>query len=86
MRILSRQLRGSFGKFLNLIFYRKIPKKIYNFLSFNGFFEFNLDNKKIFFLNSRNAIANDIFYSGIFGNYEGKCQKQQWHITKKRSL
>ena len=19
-------------------------------------------------------------------NYEGKCQKQQWHITKKRSL
>ena len=66
-----KYLAGNFGKFLRNIFHIKLSKDIYKSLGFYGVFSVSLNNTKITFHNFRDEISNDIFYSGIFGNYEG---------------
>ena len=44
-------------------------------MGFSGPFSIFLNNQKITLNNFRDEISNDIFYSGIFGNYEGYSLK-----------
>lgn len=66
-----KYLAGNFGKFLRNIFHVKLSRDIYKSLGFYGVFSVSLNKTKITFHNFRDEISNDIFYSGIFGNYEG---------------
>lgn len=70
-----KYLVGQLGKFLRIFFSLKLPKRIYRFMSFNGSFKIFLNNKEIRLNSFRDEISNHIFYSGIFGNYEGYSLK-----------
>lgn len=70
-----KYLAGKLGQFLRIILRLKLPKKIYRSMGFNGSFSIYLNNQKIRLTNFRDEISNDIFYSGIFGNYEGYSLK-----------
>ena len=66
-----KYLAGNFGKFLRNIFHLRLSRNIYKSLGFYGIFTIPLNKTNITFNNFRDEISNDIFYSGIFGNYEG---------------
>ena len=71
---------GNFGKFLRIFFKIRFPKTIYKSMGFKGIFSISLNKQKIIFTNFRDEISNDIFYSGIFGNYEGFSLKIWNHL------
>ena len=66
-----KYLAGQLGQFLRIFLRLKLPKKLYRSMGFSGPFSIFLNNQKITLNNFRDEISNDIFYSGIFGNYEG---------------
>ena len=51
-------------------------------MGFKGTFVFKIEKNKLRFTNVREEIANDIFYSGIFGNFEGETLRLWWEISK----
>jgi len=70
-----KYLAGQLGPFLRIFLRLKLPKKLYRSMGFSGPFSIFLNNQKITLNNFRDEISNDIFYSGIFGNYEGYSLK-----------
>ena len=70
-----KYLAGQLGQFLRIFLRLKLPKKLYRSMGFSGPFSIFLNNQKITLNNFRDEISNDIFYSGIFGNYEGYSLK-----------
>jgi len=66
---------GIIGRLLRLAFKVKLKKSTYQSMGFYGPFSVNINQKKINFYNNRDGISNDIFYSGIFGNFEGLSLK-----------
>lgn len=66
-----KYLVGQFGKFLRNYLRITIPQNIYKSMGFYGKFIFKVNGTKVTLNNFRDEISNDIFYSGIFGNYEG---------------
>ena len=70
-----KYLAGQLGQFLRIFLRLKLPKKLYRSIGFSGPFSIFLNNQKITLNNFRDEISNDIFYSGIFGNYEGYSLK-----------
>ena len=70
-----KYLAGQLGQFLRIFLRLKLPKKLYRSMGFSGPFSIFLNNQKIRLNNFRDEISNDIFYSGIFGNYEGYSLK-----------
>ncbi len=51
-------------------------------MGFKGTFVFKIEKNKLRFVNVRGEIANDIFYSGIFGNFEGETLRLWYEISK----
>jgi len=80
---LSQRIRGFLGKILRYIYPFSISKSIYIFFKFIGFFEVNLKGKTFNFFSARDEVAADIFYSGIFGNFEG-YSLQLWYLLNKK--
>ena len=70
-----KYLLGQLGQFLRIFLRLKLPKKLYRSMGFSGPFSIFLNNQKIRLNNFRDEISNHIFYSGIFGNYEGYSLK-----------
>ena len=70
-----RNLRGFFGKFLRNSLRITMPKNIYQLMSFDGEFSFDVNGTKVTLNNFRDEISNHIFYSGIYGNFEGYSLK-----------
>jgi FkbM family methyltransferase len=66
-----KYLLGQFGKFLRNYLRIKIPQNIYKSMGFYGEFIFEANGTEVTLHNFRDEISNDIFYSGIYGNYEG---------------
>jgi FkbM family methyltransferase len=75
-----KYLLGQFGKFLRKYLRIKIPKNIYKSMGFYGEFIFEANGTEVTLHNFRDEISNDIFYSGIFGNYEGFSLKLWNHL------
>ena len=78
-----KYIAGKLGKSFRRFFKIRLPKNIYKSLGFHGTFLVPLNGKKIIFNNFRDEISNDIFYSGIFGNYEGFSLKIWNHLCLK---
>ena len=72
MKEAVRDLLGAIGRVINFLFPFRLPQRIYRHMGFKGTFVFKIEKNKLRFINVRESIANDIFYSGIFGNYEGE--------------
>ena len=70
-----RYLVGIIGRFFRLVLKVKFKKSIYQSMGFYGPFSVNVNERKIILNNDRDGISNDIFYSGIFGNFEGLSLK-----------
>lgn len=75
-----KYLAGQFGKFLRNYLRIKIPQNIYKSMGFYGEFIFEVNSTKVTLNNFRDEISNDIFYSGIFGSYEGFSLKLWNHL------
>jgi len=72
---LVKKILAYIGKFLRIYGKLNLPKFIYKHMSFDGVFKIHLSNQSILLNNYQDYIdevSNDIFYSGIFGNYEGE--------------
>lgn len=59
------------GKFLRNILWFPLPHKIYRHLGFLGTYKVETNTNIITLNNFRDEISNDIYFSGIYGNYEG---------------
>lgn len=59
------------GKFLRNILWFPLPHKIYRHLGFMGSYKVKTNTNMITLNNFRDEISNDIYFSGIYGNYEG---------------
>ena len=82
MKEAMRDLLGVIGKVINFVFPFCLPQRIYRHMGFKGTFVFKIEKNKLRFINVREIIANDIFYSGIFGNYEGETLRLWYEISK----
>ena len=82
MKEAIRYLLGVIGKVINFLFPFCLPEKIYRHMGFKGTFVFKIKKNKLKFMNDREIVANDIFYSGIFGNYEGETLRLWYEISK----
>ena len=82
MKEAMRDLLGVIGKVINFLFPFWLPQRIYRHMGFKGTFVFKIEKNKLRFINIRESIANDIFYSGIFGNYEGETLRLWYEISK----
>ncbi len=82
MKEAVKDLLGIIGRIINFLFPFKLPQRIYRKMGFQGTFVFNIEKNKLRFINVRESIANDIFYSGIFGNYEGETIRLWYEISK----
>jgi len=67
---------------INYLFPGFLPRWIYKRLSFDGKFKFSLLDENVYLLNTRHEICTDIFYSGIFGNYEGYSLEIWYELNK----
>jgi FkbM family methyltransferase len=68
--IAKRRLRYYLGTFLRPLI--KSYKKLYSRFSFTGDVEIHFDSKKLAFHCNQQEISNSIYYSGIFGDFEGE--------------
>ena len=82
MKEAVRDLLGAIGRVINFLFPFWLPQRIYRHMGFKGTFVFKIEKNKLRFINVREIIANDIFYSGIFGNYEGETLRLWYEISK----
>ena len=82
MQEAMRDLLGVIGKVINFLFPFCLPQRMYRHMGFKGTFAFKIEKNKLRFINVREIIANDIFYSGIFGNYEGETLRLWYEISK----
>ena len=82
MKEAVRDLLGAIGRVINFLFPFCLPERIYRHMGFKGAFVFKIEKNKLRFINVREVIANDIFYSGIFGNFEGETLRLWWEISK----
>ena len=82
MKEAVRDLLGAIGRVINFLFPFWLPQRIYRHMGFKGTFVFKIEKNKLRFINVREIIANDIFYSGIFGNFEGETLRLWYEISK----
>jgi len=82
MKEAVRDFLGAIGRVINFLFPFSLPQRIYRHMGFKGTFVFKIEKNKLRFVNVRGEIANDIFYSGIFGNFEGETLRLWWEISK----
>ena len=82
MKEAVRDLLGAIGRVINFLFPFRLPQRIYRHMAFKGTFVFKIEKNKLRFINVRDVIANDIFYSGIFGNFEGETLRLWYGISK----
>ena len=82
MKEAMRDLLGVIGKVINFLFPFWLPQRIYRHMGFKGTFVFKIEKNKLRLINAKEIIANDIFYSGIFGNYEGETLRLWYEISK----
>ena len=82
MKKTVRDLLGAIGRVINFLFPFWLPQRIYRHMGFKGTFVFKIEKNKLRFINVREVIANDIFYSGIFGNFEGETLRLWYEISK----
>ena len=82
MKEAVRDLLGAIGRVINFLFPFCLPERIYRHMGFKGAFVFKIEKNKLRFINVREVIANDIFYSGIFGNFEGETLRLWYGISK----
>ena len=82
MKEAVKDLLGIIGRIINFLFPFRLPQRIYRKMGFKDTFVFNIEKNKLRFINTRESIANDIFYSGIFGNYEGETIRLWYEISK----
>ena len=82
MKEAVRDLLGAIGRVINFLFPFRLPQRIYRHMGFKGTFVFKIEKNKLRFINVRELIANDIFYSGIFGNFEGETLRLWYEISK----
>jgi FkbM family methyltransferase len=82
MKEIVRDLLGVIGRVINFLFPFRLPHRIYQHMGFKGTFVFKIEKNKLRFMNTRDMISNDIFYSGIFGNYEGETLRLWYEISK----
>jgi FkbM family methyltransferase len=82
MKEVVRDLLGAIGRVINFLFPFRLPQRIYRHMGFKGTFVFKIEKNKLRFNNVRDLISNDIFYSGIFGNYEGETLRLWYEISK----
>ena len=82
MKEAVRDLLGVIGRVINFLFPFRLPQRIYRHMGFKGTFVFKIEKNKLRFINVREVIANDIFYSGIFGNFEGETLRLWYEISK----
>ena len=82
MKEIVRDLLGVIGRVINFLFPFRLPHRIYQHMGFKGTFVFKIENNKLRFINVREEIANHIFYSGIFGNFEGETLRLWYEISK----
>lgn len=74
-----KHLVGKFGKILRTKFGIIFPYSIYRFLNFSEPFSFEVNNKEII-IHPLCEVSNHIFYSGIYGNFEGHSLKIWNHL------
>ena len=82
MKEAVRDLLGAIGRVINFLFPFRLPQRIYRHMGFKGTFVFKIEKNKLRFMNTRDEISNDIFYSGIFGNFEGETLRLWYEISK----
>jgi len=82
MKEVVRDLLGAIGRVINFLFPFRLPQRIYRHMGFKGTFVFKIEKNKLRFINVREIIANNIFYSGIFGNFEGETLRLWYEISK----
>ncbi len=82
MKEIVRDLLGVIGRVINFLFPFRLPHRIYQHMGFKGTFVFKIENNKLRFINVREEIANHIFFSGIFGNFEGETLRLWYEISK----
>jgi len=82
MKEAVRDLLGAIGRIINFLFPFRLPQRIYRHMGFEGTFVFKIEKNKLRLINAKEIIANDIFYSGIFGNYEGETLRLWYEISK----
>ncbi|MDB3856966.1 FkbM family methyltransferase, partial [Gammaproteobacteria bacterium] len=68
-------MAGVTGRVLREVLKVNLPKSLYSRLYFKGRFTISINNKLITINHFGDTISNDIYYSGIFGNYEGHSLK-----------
>lgn len=74
MKIVLKNFVSNVAKLMRIYLGISFPDYIYKHLSFSGVFKFKVSNRFIHYKNyqdARDEISNHIFYSGIFGNFEG---------------
>ena len=71
MKEILRYTKGIIGRVLRGAFKVDLPKSLYSHLYFKGKFTIPVNNNFITIDHFGDTISNDIYYSGIFGNYEG---------------
>lgn len=74
-----KYLLGEFGKLLRTKFKFNFSQSIYRHLGFNDSFTFQVNDRNIC-MHSLCSVSNDIFYSGIYGNYEGHSLRIWNHL------
>ena len=82
MKKAVRDLLGVIGRVINFLFPFRLPHRIYQHMGFKGTFVFKIENNKLRFINVREETANHIFYSGVFGNFEGETLRLWYEISK----
>ena len=82
MKEIVRDLLGVIGRVINFLFPFRLPHRIYQHMGFKGTFVFKIENNKLRFINVREETANHIFYSGVFGNFEGETLRLWYEISK----
>ena len=82
MKETVRYLLGVIGRVINFLFPFCLPQRIYRHMGFKGTFVFKIEKNKLRFINAGEIVANEIFYSGIFGNYEGETLRLWYEISK----
>ena len=71
LKEILRYTKGIIGRVLRGAFKLDLPKSLYSHLYFKGKFTIPVNNNFITIDHFGDTISNDIYYSGIFGNYEG---------------
>tara|TARA_B110001450_G_C17548244_1_gene451505 strand:- start:50 stop:964 length:915 start_codon:yes stop_codon:yes gene_type:complete len=75
LKKILQYMAGVTGRVLREVLKVNLPKSLYSRLYFKGRFTISINNKLITINHFGDTISNDIYYSGIFGNYEGHSLK-----------